>query len=93
MEQGAGLRHGDFRPGPGVEHVVRLSSATLPDTVTSIGNWAFDGCSSFTRINIPPSAASIKAGASFTMPAGQLSSPYPCHPPAASPSWSGEEHV
>ena len=36
-----------------------LTSYTIPDSVTSIGNWAFSGCSSFTSITIPDSVTTI----------------------------------
>lgn len=38
---------------------VGLTSISIPDSVTSIGNAAFDGCSSLTSITIPDSVTSI----------------------------------
>ena len=39
------------------------TSYTIPDSVTSIGNWAFDGCTGITSITIPNSVTSIGAHA------------------------------
>ena len=38
-------------------------SISIPNSVTSIGEWAFSGCSSLTSINIPDSVTSIGKGA------------------------------
>lgn len=40
-----------------------ITSITLPDSVTSIGNYAFQYCSSVTNITIPDSVINIKIGA------------------------------
>ena len=36
-----------------------LTSVTIPDSVTSIGRWAFEGCSGLTSVTIPGSVTSI----------------------------------
>ena len=41
----------------------RLTSITIPDSVTSIGHSAFGGCTSLTSITIPDSVTSIGGGA------------------------------
>ena len=38
-------------------------NTTIPNSVTSIGNWAFFGCTSLTAINIPNSVTTIGDGA------------------------------
>ena len=40
-----------------------LASINIPDSVTSIGDWAFSACSSLTSINIPDSVTNIGDGA------------------------------
>ena len=42
-----------------------LTSITIPDSVTSIGNYAFDGCSGLTSVTIPYSVTSI-GGSAFS---------------------------
>jgi hypothetical protein len=42
-----------------------LSSVILPNTITSIGNYAFQGCTGIKSITIPPSVTSIEVGAFF----------------------------
>ena len=41
------------------EYCSGLTSVTLPDSVTSIGDYAFSGCSGLTSITIPDSITSI----------------------------------
>ncbi len=50
--------------GGGFELVDRVTSMIIPDSVTSIGEFAFQGCS-FTNIHIPNSVTSIGYGAFY----------------------------
>jgi hypothetical protein len=50
---------------------VRMNDAlsiTIPKTVTSIGEWAFEGCKYLTSITIPNSVKSIGNAAFFGCP-------------------------
>lgn len=40
-----------------------LTSATISDGVTRIGDWAFDGCTGLTSVKIPDSVTSVGGGA------------------------------
>ena len=40
-----------------------LTSLTIPNSVTSIGEWAFDGCDGLTSVTIPESVTSIESRA------------------------------
>lgn len=40
-----------------------LSAVTLPDTLSSIGDYAFSGCKGLRRLNIPQSVATLGTGA------------------------------
>ena len=48
--------YGDIGPFFECSHITHIF---IPNTVTSIGDWAFDGCSSLTNITIPNSVTSI----------------------------------
>ncbi len=47
------------RIGRAFEKCTGLTSIVIPNSVTSIGSWAFNGCSALTSINIPDSVTSI----------------------------------
>ena len=42
-----------------------VTEAVIPDSVTSIGDWAFYGCSSLSSITIPDSVTEIGFGAFY----------------------------
>ena len=46
-------------PGSAFNICWTLRSITLPNSVTSIGNWAFQGCNSLKSVTIPNSVSSI----------------------------------
>ena len=39
--------------GFGFDKCTQLSSITIPESITTIGNWAFQSCSSLTTITLP----------------------------------------
>ena len=43
--------------------IAGCQNTTIPNSVTSIGDWAFDGCSTLTSVTIPNSVTSIGWGA------------------------------
>jgi hypothetical protein len=45
--------------GDGAFYCTSLTSVTIPNSVTSIGNYAFDYCTSLTSVTIPNSVTSI----------------------------------
>ena len=49
--------------GIDVDHSRNLNKVTLPNTITTIGQYAFRDCSSLREINFPSSITEIKAGA------------------------------
>ncbi|MBQ2712857.1 MAG: leucine-rich repeat domain-containing protein [Clostridia bacterium] len=46
-------------------HDKNVSEVIIPDIVTVIGNWAFDGCTALTRVVIPDSVTVIEARAFY----------------------------
>ena len=51
--------------GDGFYNCTGLTSITIPNSVTSIGAWAFSGCSGLTSIEIPNSVTSIGMNAFY----------------------------
>jgi len=49
----------------GFLNALNLASITIPNSVTSIGNWAFGGCSSLTSVTIGNSVTSVGLGAFY----------------------------
>lgn len=45
--------------GDGAFHNTRIVSLIYPDSVTSIGSYAFDGCDNITKVTIPDSVTSV----------------------------------
>ena len=66
-------RLSELLPGRGVrgnivgcfEQCSSLTSINIPNSVTSIGDWAFSGCSSLTSVTIPNSVTSIGGNAFY----------------------------
>ncbi len=50
---------------PGAFHGSSLTSVTIPDSVTSIGDSTFSGCTNLTSITIPNSVTNIEMGAFY----------------------------
>ena len=48
-----------MEPANGFQNSINLEKITLPDTVTTISEFAFDGCTNITEITIPASVTSI----------------------------------
>ena len=55
-----GIRNGQWSMYGAFEGCVSMTSISLPNSITSIGERAFYGCSSLTSINIPDNVSSIK---------------------------------
>lgn len=59
----------DFTASPWYSHNTGIMSVVIQDGVTSIGDWAFDSCSSLTAITIPDGVTSIGNYAFYGCPA------------------------
>ena len=46
-----------------IAYIAKETNYTIPNSVTTIENWAFGGCNSLTSINIPNSVTKIEGGA------------------------------
>ena len=54
---------GDLAFSPDYQGIQSITSVTIPNSVTSIGNYAFNGCSGLTSVTIPNSVTSFGGGA------------------------------
>lgn len=59
------INGGTSMPASAFSNCTKLTSVTIPASVTSIGSSAFSGCTGLTSITIPNSVTSIGSGAFY----------------------------
>ena len=70
-----------------------LTSITLPDSLTSIGDYAFASCTSLTSINLPDSLTSIGGAAFYYCTSLSLVTSLPTIPPSLGSDVFGNTHA